>query len=39
MNGIMVKKEKMPEWAREVLLEEIEILDEFLEFLDRQEKK
>ncbi len=37
MNGVIVEKEKMPEWAREVLLYEVEIITRFLKSLDKKE--
>ena len=38
MNGVIVEKERTPEWAREVLLEEVKIITQFLKLLDEEEE-
>lgn len=37
MCKVMVEKEKIPEWAKEVLLEEVKNITQFLKLLDEEE--
>ncbi len=39
MDGVMVEREKMPEWAREVLLYEVRVINKYLKSLDEDSKK
>ena len=38
MEGVMVEKEKIPEWAIEVLLEEVRVINQFMKILDKDNK-